>query len=182
MTPLDGSPSPRPDTIQRERQAALDILRANIRDDYAEARPDRRILPRRAVDNATPEALRAFLAIQEGLSQLVDPSHIRSRYIGVATSTGGYGLAYYRNPIISRAANRTNTEIQTVCLPTKPEWQGILEVYFSGHDEVPVQCAETQVVGTRAGQPVFHVRNAPTRRFVRQTIDAFRRSSILSPH
>ena len=158
------------------------MLRDNIRDDYGEARPDRRVLPRRAVDNATPESLRAFVEIHEELSQLVDPSHIRTRYIGVGTSTGGYGLSYYRNPIISKAANRTNTEIQAICLPTKPEWQGILEVYFSGHDEAPVQSTDIQVVGTRAGQPVFHVRNAPTPRFVRRTIDAFRRSSILSPH
>ena len=181
MTTLN-PPSSGPNMTQRERQAVLDILRGNIRDDYGEARPDRRDLPRRAADNAAAESLRAFVEIHEELSRLVDPSHIRTRYIGVGTSTGGYGLSYYRNPIISKAANLTNTEIQAVCLPTKREWQGILEVYFNGHDEAPVQSSDIQVVGTRAGQPVFHVRHAPTPRFVRQTIDAFRRSSILSPH
>ena len=163
---------------QQERLDVLRILRDNIRDDYSEARRDRRVLPRRAVDNATSESLRAFLQIHEELSQLIDTSHIRTRYIGVGTSTGGYGVSYYRNPIISKAANRTNEEIQAVCLPTKPQWRGILEVYFSGHDESPVQSPDTQVVGTRAGQPVFHVRNALTPRFVRQTINAFRRSSL----
>ena len=167
---------------RREQQAVLNILRDNIRDDYGEARPDRRVLPRQAVDNATPESLRAFVEIHEELAQLVDPSHIRTRYIGVGTSTGGYGISYYRDPVISRATNRTNREIQAVGLPTKPQWQGTLEVYFSGHDEPPVQSTDTQMVGTRAGRPVFHVRNAPTSQFVRQTIDAFRRSSILSHH
>ena len=33
---------------QQEGQAVLNILRDNIRDDYSEARPDRRVLPRRA--------------------------------------------------------------------------------------------------------------------------------------
>ena len=165
---------------QRERPAVLGMLRDNIRDDYGEARPDRQALARQAVDNATTESLRAFLEIHEELSQLVGPSHIRTRYIGVGTSTGGYGLSYYRNPIISKATNRTNTEIQAICLPTKPQWQGILEVYFSGHREAPVESTDVQTVGTRAGQSVFHVRNEPTPRFVRQTVDAFRRSSILN--
>ena len=163
---------------QQERQDALDILTDNIRDDYGEARSDRRILPRRAVDNATSESLRAFVEIHEELSRLVDPSHIRTRYIGVRPSTGRYGVSYYRDPVISRATNRTNREIQAVCLPTKRQWQGILEVYFSGHDEVPVEATDVQNVGIRAGQPVFHVRNAPATRFVRQTIDAFRNSSL----
>ena len=176
MTTLKGPPS------QPERQAVLDILRDNIRDYYGEARPDRQALPRQAVDNATTESLRAFLEIHEELLQLVDPSHTRTRYIGVGTSTGGYGLSYYRNPIISKAANRTNTEIQAVCLTTKPQWQGILEVYFSGHGEAPVESTDIQIVGARAGQPVFHVRNKPTPRFIRQAIDAFRRSSTLSPN
>ena len=165
---------------QGDRQTVLDILRDNIRDDYGEARHDRRALPRQAVDNASPESLRAFGEIHVELSRLVDPSHIRTRYIGIGTSTGGYGISYYRNPVISRATNRTNTEIQAVCLPTKPQWQGVLEVYFSGHAQAPVESTDIQIVGTRAGQPVFHVRNAPTLRFVRQTIDAFRRSSILN--
>ncbi len=165
---------------QRDRQTVLDILRDNIRDDYSEARHDRRVLPRQAVDNASPESLRAFAEIHEEISRLVDPSHIRTRYIGIGTSTGGYGVSYYRNPVISKATNRTNTEIQAVCLPTKPQWQGVLEVYFSGHAQAPVESTDIQIVGTRAGQPVFHVRNAPTLRFVMQTIDAFRRSSILN--
>ena len=164
---------------QQERQAVLDILRESIRDDYGEARPDRRTLPRQAVDNATAESLGAFIEIHNELSQLVNTSHIRTRYIGVGTSTGGYGLSYYRNPIISKAANRTNTEIQAVCLPTKHQWQGILEGYFCGHDQTPVESTDIRIVGTRAGQPVFHVRNEPSPRFVRQAIDAFRRSSIL---
>lgn len=179
MTTFNDPPSSGPNTTQRERHAVLDILRDNIRDDYSEARPDRRALPRQAVGNATAESLRAFAEIYEVLSHLVDPSHIRTRYIGVATSTGGYGVSYYRNPIISKATNRANTEIQAVCLPTKPQWQGILEVYYCGHDESPVESTDIQIVGTRAGQPVFRVRNEPTPRFVRQTIDALRRSSIL---
>ena len=35
---------------QQEGQAVFNILRDNIRDDYSEARPDRRVLPRRAVE------------------------------------------------------------------------------------------------------------------------------------
>ena len=165
---------------QPERQAVLDILRDNIRDDYSESRCERRVLPEQVVDNATPESLRAFLQIHEELTQLVDRSHIRTRYTrGAVTSTGGYGLSYYRSPIISKAANRTNTEIQAVCLPTKPRWQGILEVYFSGHDEAPGRSTDIQIAGDRAGRPVYHVRNEPTPLFVRQTIDAMRSSSIL---
>lgn len=86
----------------------LDILRDNIRDDYGESRCDRMVLPEQAVDNATPESLRAFLQIHEELTQLVDRSHIRTRYTGPVTPTGDYGLSYYRSPIISKAANRTN--------------------------------------------------------------------------
>ena len=163
---------------QQEGQFVLNILRDNIRDDYAETRPDRLVLPRRAVDNATSESLQAFSDIHEEHSRLVGPSHIRTRYIGLGTSTEGYGFSYYQYPIISKATNRTNKEIQAVCLPTKPVWRGIMEVYFSGHDEVPVEATDVQNVGTRAGHPVFHVRHAPTRRFVRQTIDAFRNSSL----
>ena len=163
---------------QQERQFVLSILRDNIRDDYAESRPDRLILPRQAVDTATSESLQAFADIHQELSRLVDPSHIRTRYTGVRTATGGFGFSCYQYPIISKAANRSNKEIQAVCLPTKPVWRGIMEVYFSGHDEVPVEATDVQNVGTRAGHPVFQVRHAPTRRFVRQTIDAFRNSSL----
>ena len=163
---------------QQVRQFVLSILRDNIRDDYAEARPDRQCLLLQAVDTATSESLQAFADIHEELSRLVGPSHIRTRYIGVGTSTGGYGVSYYQYPIISKAANRSNKEVQAVCLPTKPAWRGIIEVYFSGHDEVPVEATDVQNVGTRAGHPVFHVRHAPTRRFVRQTINAFRNSSL----
>ena len=165
---------------QREQQTVLELLTENIRDDYGEARPDRLDLPQRAVDNAIPASLRASVEIHEELSQLVDPSHIRTRYVGVRTSSWAYGLSYFRAPIISKATNGTNTEIQSVCLPTKPKWQGILEVYFSGHDEPPVQSTDIhEEARTRAGQPVFRVRNAPTPQFVRETIGAFSRSSIL---
>ena len=166
---------------QREQQTVLDILSDNIRHDYSEARDDRRDLARQAVDNATEESLRAFAKIHEELSRLVGPSHIRTRYTH-ATSTGGYGVSYYRDPIISKATNRTNAEIQTVCLPTNPRWRGVLEVYFSGHAQAPVQATHIETVGCRAGQPVYRVRNAPTAQFVSQTIDAFKRSSILSRH
>jgi len=57
---------------------------------------------------------------------------------------------------------------------------GVLEVYFSGHAQAPVESTDIETVGRRAGQPVYRVRNAPTPHFVRQTIDAFGRSSILS--
>ena len=163
---------------QQERKDVLDLLRDNIRDDYREAGPDVRDLPQQAVDTATPESLRAFLEIHEELSRLVDRRHIRTRYTSVATSTGGYGISYYRDPIISKATNQSNKEIQAVCLPTKPQWRGVLEVYFCGHDELPVESTDVQIVDTRAGQPVFRVRNAPTSRFVRQTIYAFRQSSL----
>ena len=170
MTPRETGPS---------QQTVLDILRDNIRDDYSEARGDRRDLPRQAVDNATEASLRAFAEIHEKLSHLVDPSHLRTRYTH-GTATGGYGVSYYRNPIISKATNRTNPEIQTVCLPTRPKWQGVLEVYFSGHAQAPVQSTNIETAGRRAGQPVYRVRNSPTPQFIRQTIDAFRRSSVLS--
>ncbi len=164
---------------QRERQMALDILCDNIRGDYSEARDDRRALPRQAVDNASVESLRAFAEIHEEFSRLVGPSHIRTRYTD-QTATGGYGVSYYRDPIISKKTNRTNLEIQTICLPTKPKWRGVLEVYFSGHAQAPVESADIETKGRRAGQPVYRVRNAPTPQFVSQIIDAFGRSSILS--
>ena len=163
---------------QQERQAVRDILRDNIRDDYGEARPVRQDLPQRAADTATAESLRAFAEIHWELSRLVDGRHIRTRYIGVRTSTGGYGISYYRDPIISKATNGSNREIQAVCLPTKPQWQGVLEVFFKGHDEAPVESPDIQIVSRPAGAPVFRVRNDPTPRFVRQTIDAFRHSSL----
>lgn len=164
---------------QRERQIVLDILLDNIRDDYSEASVDRRDLPRQAVDNASEESLRAFASIHTELSHLVGPSHFRTRYTH-GTATGGYGVSYYRNRIFSKATNRTNPEIQTVCLPTNPKRKGVLEVYFSGHAQAPVESADIKTVGRRAGQPVYRARNAPTSQFVRQVIDAFRRSSILS--
>ena len=161
------------------QQTVLDILGDNIRDDYSEANGDRRDLARQAVDNASEESLHAFVKIHEELSRLVGSSHIRTRYTH-GTSTGGYGVSYYRDPIISKATNRTNTEIQTVCLPTKRRWRGVLEVYFSGHAQAPVESTDIKTVGRRAGQPVYRVRNAPTAQFASQTIEAFRRSSILS--
>ena len=158
---------------------ALDTLCDNIRGDYSEASDDRRALSRQAVDNASLESLRAFAEIHEELSHLVGPSHIRTRFTD-RTATGGYGVSYYRDPIITKETNRTNLEIQTICLPTKPKWRGVLEVYFSGHAQAPVESADIESEGRRAGQPVYRVRNAPTPQFVRQTIDAFGRSSILS--
>ena len=160
-------------------QNVLNILRDNIRDDYAEARPDRRTLPQQAVNTATPESLQAFVDIHEEISRLIGRNHIRTRYTGVSTATRGIGISYYRDPVISKATNRKNKEIQAVCLPTKPEWGGILEVYFSGHAEPPVEATDVDSVDPpRAGQPVFRVRNAPTPEFVRQTIEAFRNSSL----
>jgi hypothetical protein len=165
--------------MQREQQVVLDILLDNIRGDYAEASGDRRALPRQAVDNASAESLRAFIEIHEGLSRLVGPSHIRTRYTH-GTATGGYGVSYYRDPIITQATNRANREIQAICLPTKPKWRGVLEVYFSGHAQAPVESADIEIVDRREGLPVYCVRNAPTPQFVSQTIEAFGRSSILS--
>ena len=164
---------------QQQGQIVLDLLRDNIRDDYAEAGPGGQHWPQEAVDNATPQSLHAFSEIHEALSRLVRPAHIRTRHIGVRASTGGYGLAYYRAPIMSKATNRTNKEVQAVLLPTKPRWRGFLEVYYSGHDEAPVEATGIRTVGPRAGQPVFHVRSAPSPQFVRQTITAFSRSSLL---
>ena len=161
-----------------DRQAVLDILVDNIHDDYGEARPDRCLLPAQAVDNATAPSLRAFVEIHQGTSLLLHPTHMRTRYIGIATSTGGYGVSYYREPVRSKAANRSNREIQAVCLPTKPRCQGLVEVYFSGHDEVPVESTDVQIVGERAGHPVFRVRNAPEAHFVRQTIAALESSAL----
>lgn len=163
---------------QRVQQVALDILLDNIRDDYGEARVDRGTLPRQAVNNASVESLRAFAEIHEELSRLVGPSHIRTRYTH-GTATGGYGVSYYRDPIITKATNRTNHEIQAICLPTKPKWRGVLEVYFSGHAQAPVESTDIETVGRRAGRPVYRARNVPTPQFVSQTIDAFGRSSIL---
>ena len=165
--------------MQREQQAVLDILLHNIRDDYAEGKGDKGALPRQAVNNASVESLRAFAEIHEELSRLVGPSHIRTRYTH-GTATGGYGVSYYRDPIITKATNGANREIQAICLPTKPKWRGVLEVYFSGHAQAPVESADIEIVDRRAGQPVYRVRNAPTPQFVSQTIDAFGRSSILS--
>lgn len=168
-------------TLQ-ERQRVVDVLRNNVRHDYGEARPDRCCLPQLAVSNATGRSLQAFVEIHEELVSLVRPDHCRTRYIGLGTSTGGYGFSYYMRPVINKAANRTNREIQAVCLPTKSRWQGFLEVYFSGHDEVPmeVEPGKVQDVGRRAGRPIFHVRDVPTAQFVTQTIAAFRRSALWS--
>ena len=165
--------------MQREQQAVLDILLDNIRDDYAEGKGDRGALPRQAVDNASVESLRAFAEIHEALSRLVGPNHIRTRYTH-RTATGGYGVSYYRDPIITNRTNRANREIQAICLPTKPKWRGVLEVYFSGHAQAPVESTDIEIVDRREGLPVYCVRNAPTSQFVSQTIDAFGRSSILS--
>ena len=164
-----------------DRQAVLDMLVDNIHDDYGEARPDRSLLPAQAVDNATTPSLRAFVEIHQGISRLLHSSHTRTRYIGVATSAGGYGVSYYRKPVLSKVANRSNREIKAVCLPTKPRWQGLVEVYFSGHDEVPVESTDVQIVGERAGHPVYRVRNAPEARFVRQTIAALESSALFDP-
>ena len=158
---------------QQERANVLNILRDNIHPDYGESQPHRQDLPQQAVDNATAESLRAFLDIHEALSQFVECDHIRTRYIGVGTSTGGYGLSYHRSTIVYGARD---SEIQAILLPTKPRHRGALDVYFSGHARVPIRGAN-EVPGRRVGLPVFRAISDPTPQFVRQTIAAFRNAA-----
>ena len=154
---------------QQDRETVLNLLRNKIHPDYGEAQTHRQGLPQEAVDNSTAESLRAVLDIHEAFSQLVECDHIRTRYIGAGTSTGGYGLSYHRSPIVYRARDN---EIQAVLLPTKPGYRGVLDVYFSGHARAPIREAK-EVPGRRVGLPVFRAISTPTPQFVRQTIDAF---------
>lgn len=154
---------------QRGCENIVDLLRDYIHPDYGEAQDRRQSLPRQAVENATSESCRVFLEIHEALSRLVNRDQIRTRYIGEGTSTGGYGLAYHRGPVVRRARDN---EIQAVLLPTKLQYSGMVDVYFSGHASAPIQGAVV-VPGRRAGLPVFRVISAPTPQFVRETITAF---------
>ena len=163
---------------QQIRQEVLQILRGNICDGFVEAQPARQGLPQQAIETATSESLQAFLDIHEGLSRIVDSSRMRTRYTGVRSSTGGYGIAYYRDPITGSTTNRTNREIQAVLLPTKPNWYGALEMYFSGHSRPPVPADDVESEGTREGHPVFRVRSTPSRRLVSQSISALSNSAI----
>ena len=162
--------------IQQDRETVLNLLRNKIHPDYGESQPRRQGLPQQAVDNATPESLRAFLDIHEALSQFVECDHIRTRYIGVRASTGGYGLSYHRSTIVYGARD---SEIQAVLLPTKPRYSGVLDVYFSGHARVPIRGANEvpSRLGRRVGLPVFRAISDPTPQFVRQTIAAFRNAA-----
>ena len=154
----------------------LEVLLGNIRSDYGESRPDRRGLPQLAAGNSSSESLRAFLDIHEEISGLVDSRNFRTRYEGVASANGAYGILYYRDRIISKRVNRANKEIQFVGLPTKPSWRGFLLAYFSGHGTAPMEGAE--IVGRRAGMPVFRIRSAPSDQVAKQMGEAFRTSSL----
>ena len=162
---------------QQDRETVLNLLTNKIHPSYGESQTHRWGLPREAVDNATADSLRAFLDIHEALSQLVECDHIRTRYIGAGTSTGGYGLSYHRSPIVYRARDN---EIQAVLLPTKPGYRGMLDVYFSGHARAPIRGAN-EIPGRRAGHPVFRVISAPTPQFVRQVIDVFSSATHYRP-
>lgn len=166
----------RPILTQQNREAVLILLRNNIHPDYGEAQAHRQGLPREAVDISTAESLRAFLEIHEALSQLVECDHIRTRYTGVQTAARGYGLAYRRDPV---RRGSPNTEVQAVLLPTNPDFRGMLEIYFSGHNELPVDTNDAETVEPpRQGFPVFRARFMPTPQLIRQSIDAFRRSGL----
>ena len=178
--------------IDEMRRTVLELLATNLHEDYAESRPDRQHLPRLATDFASAASLRALVEIHQHLTGIVDPRSYRTRYIGVQTSTGGYGISYYRDPVISKATNRTNKEIMAVLLPTKMVWGGFIESYLSGHDEspitVPTQCNEAERernrdpdLKLRDGRPVFHVIGAPSDQFLSQLIESFTRSSLF-PH
>ena len=159
--------------IQQDRETVLNLLRNKIHPDYGEAQTHRQDLPREAVDNSTAESLRAFLDIHEALSQLVECDHIRTRYTGVRASE--YGLSYFRDPIVYRARNM---EIQAVLLPLNASYHGMLVVYFSGHEEAPVNATDFRIEGNpRAGLPVFRVISGPAPQFVQQTIAAFRNAA-----
>ena len=165
-----------PKLTQHERQNVLNLLRDYIHPDNGEAQANRQDLPQQAVATATPESCRAFLEIHEALSRLVDRFHIRTRYTGLQTATRGYGLAYRRDPV---RRGSPNTEVQAVLLPTNPDFRGMLEIYFSGHNELPVDTNDAETVDPpRQGFPVFRARFLPTPQLIRQSIDAFRRSGL----
>ena len=155
----------------------LEVLLGNIRSDYGESRPDRRGLPQLAAGNASSESLRAFLDIHEEISGLVDSRNFRTRYEGVASANGAYGILYYRDRIISKRVNRANKEIQFVGLPTKPSFREdscLLTSVVTAR--LPMEGAE--IVGRRAGMPVFRIRSAPSDQVARQMGEAFRTSSL----
>ena len=129
------------------------LLRRHIHPDYGEASDSRKELPQQAVDNATSESLLAFMTIHEEIVNLVAPNTYRTRYVGVATSTGGFGISYYTDPIVSKATNRSNTEIQAILLPTKSAHRGSLELYCSGHEREPASIGHWRIERLPSGEP-----------------------------
>ena len=163
--------------------SVLDMLRDNLRPGSSEDEdPDKQHLPREAVSYATPESLRAFLDIHEAISDIVDPTHYRTRHTG-QTSTEGIGLAYYTHPMGDRPRVR-GIEIQAVLLPTKPNRAGCIEAYLSGHNVSPITAHtfHNQRDGEkmRDRRPVYRIIGRPSQQLTQQIIDSFSRSSLFS--
>ena len=163
---------------QELQQTVLDILTDNLRPGSSEATDQgKRSLPARAVSNATPDSLRAFLEVHEAIGDIVGPDHYRTRHAG-RTSKERIGLRYVTRPMVEGKPART--EIQTLQLPLRPSLSGYIHAALSGHDQAPVNAKYVENIGTRAGKPVFLVTDRPTPKFCEELIQAFRTSSLFS--
>ena len=161
------------------QQAVVNILTENINPERSEARSNKANLPMDAVSNTTLASLRAFLEVHEALSDILNPTHYRTRHAG-RTSTEGIGIAYFTRHL----DDRTKVEIQSILLPTKQNWRGSIESYLRGHSESPItaptfhnQPLQNEI---RAGMPVFRVVGNPSSRLVEQLIASFSRSILFS--
>ena len=155
------------------RQTALDILRFNTHPDRAESAPSRRRLPEEAVNNATPDSLRAFVEVFEEISHLLPPSHYRTRYTD-RTRTLGYGITFYTR---STDSPHRTARIQSVLLPTKQDYAGCLEAYIAGHDESPVT-SDPVAIYPRWGTNEYWIIDQPSPRLVRELVQAFHDSAL----
>lgn len=150
------------------------MLETHIRPDKSEEDEEKRSLIDEAVALATEDVLGAFLHVNYTLIERVGDDRVRTRAV-LRTKTNGIGLLY------NTGIGKRPKEIQTVLLPTKPQWKGQIEAYLRGHRCSPIT-APTSVnepTGeTVYGKPVFQVIGMPSQELVEQIIRAFTESSL----
>lgn len=161
-------------------QQVLEILDLNVRPCSSEAKSAKAHLPRRAVECATEDSLRAFLCVCHAVNAISAGCAISARTRGLLrTSTESIGLAWQEKTGRRR-------EIQAVLLPTKQRWLGYVEAFLRGHHQTPVSAPATvnepHLISGKPeqidGKPNFHVVAQPSTELIRQLIDAYRSSSL----
>lgn len=113
------------------RLEVAQMLRRYTRPGTSEDSEDKRRLVDKAIELATADTIRAFLCINVPLLGLAGDDRVKTRVVA-RTTTHGIGLRY------DTGVGARPTEIQTILLPTRPQWKGWIEARLRGHEEPPV--------------------------------------------